>query len=52
MVCAVKVAPSFRGRLQAGTRNPDGRIDDTAAWIPGSREDARPGMAAIEENRP
>jgi hypothetical protein len=28
------------------TRNPDDPAARTAAWIPGSREDARPGMTS------
>src|SRR5271168_2672887 len=45
-------ARSFRGRLQAGTRNPEDLAGRTAAWIPGSREDARPGMTIAERTLP
>ena len=47
-ICSVIPGP----RRCAGTRNPDGLDVRTAAWIPGSREGARPGMTAIKENRP
>src|SRR5271169_2922092 len=37
----------YGGAAPRRTRNPDGLSDHTAAWIPGSREDARPGMTAL-----
>ena len=38
------------GRPDGGTRNPDGLACCTAAWIPGSREDARPGMTMLRRS--
>jgi hypothetical protein len=35
------------GRALARTRNPGGGAGWKAVWIPGSREDARPGMTGL-----
>jgi len=37
-----------QARLQARTRNPGGRATCSALWIPGSRENARPGMTPLD----